>query len=198
MAFLICIYKFNKIFFQLDPPCQNLSRGVTGSIASAKGGTGRSPLESVATVDILFYYVVDFIMELATLGLLVSKFAKKHSLILRKVLKSEKKYRLSITSLEVLEDLKDGEPKMMTDISSGLLMHVSNLTPVIDRLVKNALVTREIVEEDRRIVHIQLTESGAMLLDRLDNKIHKELKELFRGIQSSDANKLELILRKII
>lgn len=67
---------------------------------------------------------------------------------------------LSITEIHTLEAITIDMTKTMTQVATELGISVSTLTAAINKLVKKGYVHRFRVEEDRRKVKIQLTESG--------------------------------------
>ena len=69
---------------------------------------------------------------------------------------------LSITEIHTLEAITVDKTKTMTQVAIELGISVSTLTAAINKLVKKGYVHRFRVEEDRRKVKIQLTDSGKM------------------------------------
>lgn len=73
-----------------------------------------------------------------------------------------KSYGISEVQFNVLRILKGKHPQPLSsgDISKSLISQNSDVTRVVDRLVKKGLVNRERPEENRRMVLITLTEEG--------------------------------------
>jgi DNA-binding MarR family transcriptional regulator len=67
---------------------------------------------------------------------------------------------LTITEIHTLEAITLDKIKTMTQVARNLGISVSTLTAAINKLVQKGYVHRFRVEEDRRKVKIQLTESG--------------------------------------
>lgn len=67
---------------------------------------------------------------------------------------------LSITEIHTLEAITVDKTKTMTQVAVELGISVSTLTAAINKLVQKGYVYRFRVEEDRRKVKIQLTDSG--------------------------------------
>src|SRR5690242_17713035 len=65
----------------------------------------------------------------------------------------------------VLLSSADGVP--MGQLAEALGVHPSNVTRLCDRLARMDLVHRTEKPDDRRTLHIELTERGRRLLDRL-------------------------------
>jgi NAD(P)H-dependent flavin oxidoreductase YrpB (nitropropane dioxygenase family)/DNA-binding MarR family transcriptional regulator len=81
-----------------------------------------------------------------------------------KALKESTFRNLSITEVHTLAAITENQTKTMTQVANELGISVSTLTTAINRLVQKGYVHRFRVEEDRRIVKIQLTESGKSAL----------------------------------
>jgi len=73
-----------------------------------------------------------------------------------------KSYGISEVQFNVLRILKGKHPQPLSsgDISKSLISQNTDVTRVVDRLVKKGLVNRERPEENRRMVLITLTEEG--------------------------------------
>lgn len=80
-------------------------------------------------------------------------------------LKESSNTDLSITEIHTLEAIGVGKLKTMTQVAGALKISVSTLTVAINKLVKKGYVGRSRVPEDRRIVKIELTESGVKVVE---------------------------------
>ena len=67
---------------------------------------------------------------------------------------------LSCQELRVVERLGDAGPHMMRELAEFLLLAVNSVTSTVDNLEKKGLVVRQRSQEDRRVVHVELTEAG--------------------------------------
>jgi DNA-binding MarR family transcriptional regulator len=71
------------------------------------------------------------------------------------------KFDVTLPQFEVLGELeRHPEPVAMSQLSIRLNVTSSNLTGVIDRLVRKGLVRRFRSQKDRRVQHIELTAEG--------------------------------------
>jgi MarR family transcriptional regulator, 2-MHQ and catechol-resistance regulon repressor len=82
-----------------------------------------------------------------------------------------KPYDLSEVQFNVLRILKGKHPQPLSsgDIINLLVSQASDVTRIVDRLVKKGLVKREIPDENRRMVLISLTENGLNKVDETKN-----------------------------
>ncbi len=105
---------------------------------------------------------------------------------------------LTISQFGVLEALYHLGPLSQSELGKKILKSNANLTTVVDSLEKKKLVVRHRVEEDRRRVTVELTDSGHELIAKvfprhagivtrelafLSDKEKKTLSELLRKFQ---------------
>ena len=85
----------------------------------------------------------------------------------------------------------------MSEIGKKLCIPKPNVTTIIDKLISDELVIRLPDNDDRRIINIQLTEKGAILLKEIENTIENRLMEKFSTLTESDINTLSDSLIKV-
>ena len=99
-----------------------------------------------------------------------------------------------LTVVKMLETVGD---LSLSDLSDRIRAQNSTVTGIIDRMEREGLVLRERSTEDRRVVHIRLTEKGA----RIARDIPVEPMEVFRGalgsLTGAETRELLRILTKI-
>jgi DNA-binding MarR family transcriptional regulator len=94
-----------------------------------------------------------------------------------------------LTVLKVLEGLGD---LSLSELSERIRAQNSTVTGIIDRMEREDLVVRARSTEDRRVVHIQLTEKGA----RIAREIAVEPMEVFRSaLESLSAGEMRDLLK---
>src|SRR5665213_1514103 len=87
-------------------------------------------------------------------------------------------YELSATQYNVLRMLRGAGPDGLcrNEIRDRLITRMPDVTRLLDRMEEAALISRIRSEEDRRLVHTQLTKKGLALVDKLDDAIAAEHK----------------------
>jgi MarR family transcriptional regulator, 2-MHQ and catechol-resistance regulon repressor len=82
-----------------------------------------------------------------------------------------KKFEISEVQFNVLRILKGKHPQPLSigDINKSMISQSSDVTRIVERLVKKKLVTRERPEENRRMVLISLTEEGILKVEATKN-----------------------------
>ncbi|HSK30079.1 MAG TPA: MarR family transcriptional regulator, partial [Candidatus Limnocylindria bacterium] len=83
------------------------------------------------------------------------------------------------------------------EIGVKMMVTVSNLTGIVDRLEEKKLVLRKRDEHDRRVVHVVLTEKGAKLYKTAVPLFEQSLAKIFADMGKSEQKQLASILRKL-
>ncbi|WP_058485882.1 MarR family winged helix-turn-helix transcriptional regulator [Defluviitalea phaphyphila] len=81
---------------------------------------------------------------------------------------------LSVTEMHTIEAIGMYHPRTMSEVALDLKITVGTLTTAINRLVKKGYVERKRVEDDRRVVKIQLTKKGKLAY-RIHEKFHTDM-----------------------
>jgi DNA-binding MarR family transcriptional regulator len=94
-----------------------------------------------------------------------------------------------LTVLKMLEGLGD---LSLSDLSERIRAQNSTVTGIIDRMEREGLVVRARSTEDRRVVHIKLTDRGA----KIASQIAVEPMEIFRtALESLSAGEMRDLLK---
>ncbi|WP_283675667.1 MarR family winged helix-turn-helix transcriptional regulator [Clostridium perfringens] len=80
---------------------------------------------------------------------------------------------LSITEMHTIEAIGIEKARTMSEVALDLKITVGTLTTAINKLIKKGYVNRRI-EEDRRVVMIELTEKGTLAY-KVHEKFHEEM-----------------------
>lgn len=109
-----------------------------------------------------------------------------------------KAYELTPTQYNVLRILRGAHPKTLTcgDIGDRLVTPDPDVTRLLDRLEKRALVSRGRDTSDRRVVRGGITEDGLELLERLDEPLPEFIDELLGHLEPGELESLIRLLEK--
>lgn len=114
-----------------------------------------------------------------------------------KAIKSTGIDNLSITEIHTIDAIGTEGNKTMGEIANNLRITVGTLTTAINRLIKKGYVERKRIEEDRRVVLVNLTESGQKVFDS-HNLFHKEMiDEILENVQGNDLKVLTNALSEV-
>ena len=83
------------------------------------------------------------------------------------------------------------------EIGAKMMVTVSNLTGIVDRLEEKKLVVRQRDAHDRRVVHVVLTEKGAKIYKSTIPLFDKSVEKIFAGLSKSDQKDLAALLRRL-
>lgn len=83
------------------------------------------------------------------------------------------------------------------EIGAKMMVTVSNLTGIVDRLEEKKLVTRKRDENDRRVVHVVLTDKGTKLYKNTIPTFESSAARIFATLGSPEQKELSALLRKL-
>jgi MarR family 2-MHQ and catechol resistance regulon transcriptional repressor len=88
------------------------------------------------------------------------------------------------------------------EIGAKMMVTVSNLTGIVDRLEEKKLVSRKRDENDRRVVHVVLTEKGGKIYKTTIPLFEKSISHIFSALDKPQQDKpqqkeLSALLRKL-
>lgn len=81
---------------------------------------------------------------------------------------------LSVTEIHTIEAIGMYAKRTMSEVAQDLKITVGTLTTAINKLIKKEYVSRKRIEEDRRVVLVELTKKGKLAY-RLHEKFHNEM-----------------------
>ena len=115
----------------------------------------------------------------------------------QKALNEGKFSDLSITEIHTIEAIGMYKPRTMSEVASALDITVGTLTTAINNLVKKEYVERKRIEEDRRVVLIQLTKKGKLAY-RVHEQFHLDMiKATIDGLTDHEEDVLVSSLEKL-
>jgi len=85
----------------------------------------------------------------------------------------------------------------MGDVSRWLLVSSGNITGIISRLVKDGLVTRTQVSDDRRSQCVQLSARGRKEFERMSKAHEKWIRDMLCGLSRQEMATLDELLTKV-
>jgi len=83
------------------------------------------------------------------------------------------------------------------EIGAKMMVTVSNLTGIVDRLEEKKLVLRKRDEHDRRVVHVILTDRGAKLYKNTLPQFEKSISGIFAALDRRQQKELSALLRQL-
>lgn len=106
-------------------------------------------------------------------------------------------YKLTITEFSVLEVLYLKGKQPIQQIGHCILISSGSMTYVIDKLEERVLLCRNACPEDRRMIHVTLTEQGTEMMNEIIPKHQELVYHMFEALPSDEAETLVQLLKKI-
>lgn len=104
---------------------------------------------------------------------------------------------LSVTEIHTIAAIGMYRPRNMSEVAADLNITVGTLTTAINKLINKGYVERKRIEEDRRVVQIQLTKKGKLAY-RIHEKFHGDMiKETIEGLTPEEEDVLVNSLEKV-
>ncbi|CAJ0699173.1 hypothetical protein LMG18102_02898 [Ralstonia mannitolilytica] len=94
--------------------------------------------------------------------------------------------------------LANGRCQTATDLGRELNTDIGSLTRMLSRMEKRGLIERVRSESDRRVVHLEVTEAGRDLADRMPAIYTHVLNRFFAGFTQGDVDTLRTLLKRIL
>jgi len=97
-----------------------------------------------------------------------------------------KKYGVSAPQVACLMALLDNGPISPSQIARKIMVESSTVTGIIDRLEQKGLATRTRVSQDRRVITVELTETGRRLAENAPPPIQHKMVNGLRKLDEGD------------
>ncbi len=105
---------------------------------------------------------------------------------------------VTLQEMQVISFLYSRGSVKMTDIAEYLLLGLSNLTAIVDKLETKDIVKRVRSDEDRRVVLVSLTSEGKLLAQKnLEQKLDLA-KQMLAALSPTDQESLMELMKKIV
>ena len=109
-----------------------------------------------------------------------------------------KPYGITTQQFNVLRILRGQHPKPIStsDIRERMLDRMSDVSRIVDRLVKKNLVVRKTCKADKRLVDVVITPAGMNLLTEIDSNMER-FDQTILGLTQKEAQQLNDLLDKL-
>ena len=105
---------------------------------------------------------------------------------------------LSAAQFIVIASLVGEERKSASDLCKGISYDAGAMTRMLDRLEGKGLIRRNRSPEDRRLVHLELTEEGRSAYPRMRELSAAVANRFLHGFSKAEARQLEGLLRRML
>jgi len=107
------------------------------------------------------------------------------------------KYNLSITEFSVLEVLYHKGKQTIQQIGHSILISSGSMTYVIDRLEHKGFINRTACPDDRRAIHVTLTDEGNSLMEKIMPKQQQWVDGVFSSLNTEESEIFVNLLKKV-
>lgn len=108
-----------------------------------------------------------------------------------------REYDLTNRQYHALQLLAPGLSRHLTEMSELLFCDKSNVTGLVERMVRDGLVTRERAADDRRYLRLALTEAGNTLRERSREAHRASIRQRFEALTLSEQQQLYTLLARL-
>ncbi|PHR46805.1 MAG: MarR family transcriptional regulator [Fluviicola sp.] len=105
-------------------------------------------------------------------------------------------FDLSLPQFNILRILRGAnEPLSIKIVKQRMLEKSPNTTRLIDKLISKEMVKRSRCDDDRRVVHIEITKKGLSILSEID-EVFDDM-SLAENLTNDEASLLNVLLNKL-
>jgi DNA-binding MarR family transcriptional regulator len=105
---------------------------------------------------------------------------------------------LSAAQWAVIASLAGDERKSASDLCKGISYDAGAMTRMLDRLEGKGLIRRNRSPEDRRLVHLELTDAGRAAYPRMRELSLAVANRFLHGFTKTEARQLESLLSRML
>ena len=109
----------------------------------------------------------------------------------------QREFSIPLSHVQVMAMLCDNGPMNVSEISRRLGIAKPNITPLIDRLIRDQYVERNRDDKDRRMVNVTICPSGIDELEKIRKKMRDLVSGWASGLSDSDLRALNESLETI-
>lgn len=105
--------------------------------------------------------------------------------------------KLNITEFSVLEVLYLQGKQTIQQIGNSILISSGSMTYVIDKLEHKGLLSRNGCPDDRRVIHVILTEEGTHLMQKIMPNHRDLVNYMFGSLTDNESKTMVKLLQKV-
>ncbi|MEO9652101.1 MAG: MarR family transcriptional regulator [Roseobacter sp.] len=109
-----------------------------------------------------------------------------------------KSLNVQVETWRVLQSLRSSDRLNMRELADIVLMNPPTLTKLVDRMVADGLVQRQLASEDQRRVSLSLTHLGVTIADRIILHVEAQNDQIIQTIGQEKAKLLREALDTLL
>lgn len=91
--------------------------------------------------------------------------------------------------------LEQNGPMKMSELAASLHITPGAVTTAANLLIENGYIIRIHNEQDRRVIHLDLTEKGRETLNELQNEGRQIMEVVFKGASDEDLERMQTLFK---
>ena len=112
------------------------------------------------------------------------------------------KINLTAAQIKLLTCFSDRDAFTMTELSRSINVTMPTMTAMVDRLVKSKTIERERDDIDRRVVKVNLTDTGRKVLKKLIRIRREEMEKILMNLNEEEMENyltsIEMVARLLV
>ena len=98
--------------------------------------------------------------------------------------------RTNVVRHRILKCLERRGPHHLTEVSATLGVKKNTLSELLDRMVRDGLVARELSPDDRRVVRLRITPTGRSAIKEFERSLMDNIAQYLKGVDADDRRDL--------
>jgi len=120
-----------------------------------------------------------------------------HREMIRRQIDEVHKGRITFQQLLILEFLERGRDAKMSAVARFMDVSTAAATGIIERLVRESYVERVYDKKDRRVIRVQLTAKGSLIVKKASQQRRNMVIKIFQRISKADRRSYLRILKQV-
>ena len=106
-------------------------------------------------------------------------------------------YNVSAAQINCLIALQENGPLSPSQIAKHVMVNSSTVTGIIDRLEKKDLVKRLRISPDRRVITVELTNTGKILAENAPSPIQQKIIDGLHALSTDEIEDIAFTLKRL-
>ncbi|MGD2124666.1 MAG: MarR family transcriptional regulator [Desulfobacteraceae bacterium] len=126
--------------------------------------------------------------------ILIRRYVRLRALYTKELAKN---YGLSVPQLLCLQCLYENGNMSMSEIAENIMVNMSTVTGIVDRLEQKGFLKRLRVSTDRRVITIALTEKGKSLAENSPPAVHHKIIQAVKKLSEPEREEIFQALNRL-
>ena len=106
--------------------------------------------------------------------------------------------RTNVVRHRILKCLERAGPHHLTEVSATLAVKKNTLSELLDRMVRDGLVARELSPDDRRVVRLRITPAGKSAIKEFERSLMDNIGQYLKGLDPEDRRDLVTAMEAMV